>query len=161
MKQTRSHDSTPSHMTRNDKVSKYKLKPRVAVNNLVFTSRAEVLLVKRDKQDDALSGLWGGIGGKVDYLEPLANASIRELKEETGLALNKPCFVGVTENISQYPHYVVVWFAYSLPLKKQILIDYSENAEYGWYPITTLPKEMKNDTRVMIQQGWRVIKSKR
>lgn len=44
----------------------------------------QVLLVRRANPPDA--GLWGFPGGKIDQGEPLFDAAIRELAEETGVS---------------------------------------------------------------------------
>jgi len=141
-------------------VNKYKFKPRVAVNNLVFTSKGEVLLVKRNKKD-ALKDMWGGIGGKIEYLESAESAAIRELKEETGLKFKKPLFLGYTENISEYPHYVVLWFLHIIDKKRKIVMCKDENCDYGWFKVDELPKQIPETTRMMIKKGEEVVKSKR
>jgi 8-oxo-dGTP diphosphatase len=141
-----------------DEVAKYKYKPRAAVNNLIFTQNGKVLLVKRSKKD-GLENFWGGIGGKIEYLEPAAKASIRELREETGLRLSNPKFIGVTENISCYPHYIVLWFAYLVPKANNVLLDNSENSQFGWFSISNPLPKTADSTRLMIRRGWEVIAS--
>ncbi|WP_010142426.1 NUDIX hydrolase [Oceanicola sp. S124] len=56
--------------------------PRPAVLSVALRGN-EVLLVRRANPPDA--GLWGFPGGKLDLGETLAEAALRELKEETGL----------------------------------------------------------------------------
>lgn len=138
---------------------KYKFKPRVAVCNLVFTKDGSVLLMQRRKKD-ALENVWGPVGGKLEYLEAAHQAALRELREETSLDLCSPCFIGFTENIGQYPHYVVLWFAYLLDAPCAIRFESSENGEYGWFKQADLPTPVEESTKKMIAAGWGVITSK-
>ncbi|GGE48179.1 MULTISPECIES: NUDIX hydrolase [Rhodobacterales] len=50
----------------------------------VVVRDTQVLLVRRANPPDA--GLWGFPGGKIDQGEPLFDAAIRELAEETGVS---------------------------------------------------------------------------
>ncbi len=139
-------------------IDKYKYKPRVAVMNLIFNSEKKVLLVRRNKnKTDALNGQWGGVGGKIEYLESARNAAIREAFEEIGLKPHNPRFVGVTENILEYPHYVVLWFAEISPANSKIHLDVSENAEFGFFPISSLPLPIDERTKTMIKRAWRIL----
>ncbi|WP_414471929.1 NUDIX hydrolase [Microvirga sp. M2] len=50
----------------------------------VVVHEGRALLVRRANPPDA--GLWGFPGGKIDFGETVADAAIRELREETGIA---------------------------------------------------------------------------
>ena len=58
-------------------------RPVVCVGALVWGPDSRVLLVRTTKW----RGSWGVPGGKVDWGETLAEAVVRELREETGLRL--------------------------------------------------------------------------
>jgi ADP-ribose pyrophosphatase YjhB (NUDIX family) len=59
-----------------------KQRPTVATISAV-TDGDVVLLVRRANPPDA--GLWGFPGGKIDYGEPIHEAAIRELRQETNV----------------------------------------------------------------------------
>jgi len=50
----------------------------------VVIRRGEALLVRRANPPDA--GLWGFPGGKIEFGETVAEAAVRELREETAIA---------------------------------------------------------------------------
>lgn len=66
---------------------------------MLYNSDGEILVQNRIKDD------WPGInfpGGHVEYNESLEESCVREIKEETGLNINKLEFVGIYEwNIPQ------------------------------------------------------------
>ncbi len=56
------------------------------VHILVFNSKNEVYLQKRDKNKDVQPGKWDtSVGGHVDKGESYQNAAAREMKEELGI----------------------------------------------------------------------------
>lgn len=57
--------------------------PPVAATIAVVVEDGAVLLVRRHNPPDA--GLWGFPGGKIELGEPVRQAAVRELHEETGL----------------------------------------------------------------------------
>jgi 8-oxo-dGTP pyrophosphatase MutT (NUDIX family) len=61
-----------------------------AVTGLVFDARGRVLVVRH-----AADGLWGAPGGSVEPEEPPCEAVVREVREETGLAVEPVALRGV------------------------------------------------------------------
>ncbi len=55
----------------------------IAAALAVVIRNDEVLLVRRENPPD--EGLWGFPGGKIEPGEKVANAAVRELREETGV----------------------------------------------------------------------------
>lgn len=71
--------------------------PRVGVGTLIQNERGEVLLTLRKRAPEA--GCWSITGGKVEFMETLAQTAIREAKEETGLDIELLELLCVTDHI--------------------------------------------------------------
>jgi ADP-ribose pyrophosphatase YjhB (NUDIX family) len=80
--------------------------PRVGVGAFVFDGSGRVLLVERGKPP--AEGLWSVPGGSVEFGETLAQATAREVREETGLVVEIGAFVAVHEAIGDAHHFVIV-----------------------------------------------------
>ena len=70
-------------------------RPVVTVGALIVDPAGRVLVVRTRKWN----GAWGVPGGKIDRGEPAEAALVRELREETGLAIADIRFVAVLEAI--------------------------------------------------------------
>jgi len=64
------------------------MKAILSAHILVFKN-SQVLLVRHEKGADHLTGVYGIPGGRINENENFVNAAIRELKEETGLIVDK------------------------------------------------------------------------
>jgi 8-oxo-dGTP diphosphatase len=91
----------------------YPAQPLVSVGAVIMCD-GKVLLEKRKNEPDR--GKWSIPGGLVELGESLREAVIREVKEETSLAVEKPELFDVAENIVlneksrvKY-HYVIVYY---------------------------------------------------
>jgi ADP-ribose pyrophosphatase YjhB (NUDIX family) len=80
--------------------------PVVAVGAFVFDDAGRVLLVQRGRPPGV--GLWSVPGGRVERGERLADAVVREVREETGLVVDVGALVEVVERIADDHHYVIV-----------------------------------------------------
>ena len=80
--------------------------PVVAVAAIVFDDLGRVLLVERGRPPGA--GLWSVPGGKLEGAETLAQAVAREVREETGLAVEVGALACVVERIGDDHHFVIL-----------------------------------------------------
>jgi len=82
-------------------------RPEVSVGAIVVRA-GRLLLVRRGR--GAAVGQWSVPGGRVEWGETLADAVVRELREETGLDGVCEDAVGWVERIGADYHYVIVDF---------------------------------------------------
>ena len=82
----------------------------------ILRSGDEMLLLRRTKAD-ALQGKYVPIGGHVDPYEAPRQAAIREVREETGLAIEEIAFRGVLVETSP-TEYNWVTFVYSTNVER-------------------------------------------
>ncbi|HEX6787366.1 MAG TPA: NUDIX domain-containing protein [Acidimicrobiales bacterium] len=78
--------------------------PEVCVGGVVVHD-GKLLLVRRGR--GAGIGLWSVPGGRVDWGEPLTDALVREVAEETGLAIVPAGWLGWVERIDVAHHFVI------------------------------------------------------
>lgn len=86
-------------------------------------------------------GLWEFPGGGVDWGEHPEDSAVRELQEETGIAVQKPLkFVGITSAVykkgedEKHSIYIV----YSAETKNNIVQLSKEHDEYRWLSKTEI-----------------------
>lgn len=76
--------------------------PILAVSVAVWSNN-RILLVQRGKAPN--KGLWALPGGKVEFGETLAEAAIREMREETGLDVDPEHLFSIQNIRAQNNHY--------------------------------------------------------
>jgi ADP-ribose pyrophosphatase YjhB (NUDIX family) len=122
--------------------------PRVGVSTLVRDRAGEVLLVRRGKQP--FLGTWSLPGGHVEPGERLADAAVREVDEETGLAISGLSRIDVAEIIAGEYHYVLVVFSANGDGEPHAASDAADARWFGATEIDALP--MNEDTRALIHR---------
>ncbi|HVZ81682.1 MAG TPA: NUDIX domain-containing protein [bacterium] len=114
--------------------------PKLAVNAFVFDGRKRVLLAKRTD-----NGLWCVPGGHVDLGETLAQACVRELREETGLEAQVLRLIGVYSDtagslhIAQGPEWHTVRVSFLCKVTGGELTPSEETSELGFFDLAALP----------------------
>ncbi|RMH64660.1 MAG: 8-oxo-dGTP diphosphatase MutT, partial [Calditrichaeota bacterium] len=114
-----------------------KRSPVAVVAAIIYDSRGKVLITKRPAHVH-LGGLWEFPGGKVDPGENDEQALIREIREETGLAIRvKELY---WREIAAFPEKTVRLHFYLCALThepQEIIPD--EIDDYRWVSLNSLP----------------------
>ncbi|HYE48138.1 MAG TPA: NUDIX domain-containing protein [Azospirillaceae bacterium] len=120
--------------------------PRVGVGAAILDGQGRLLLVKRRRDPEA--GHWGLPGGKVDFLEPLETAIVREIAEELGVRIDLRGLLCLTDQID--PARGTHWIA---PVYRAAVAEGTpENREPGalaaveWFPLDALPAPLTMGT---------------
>jgi len=106
-------------------------RPEVCVG-AIAVSDDEILLIRRGHGPAA--GRWSVPGGRVESGETLAEAVVRELREETGLEAVCEGFVGWAERIGEDHHHVILDFAVTM-LSADAPRAGDDAAEAAWVPL--------------------------
>ena len=97
----------------------------------------KVLLTKREDFE-----VWCLPGGSVEEGESLAEASIREAKEETGLDVELTRLVGVYSRMGGGMHDVHAVLYTAKPIGGELKTQPHETIEVAYFPFEQLPNEM-------------------
>jgi 8-oxo-dGTP diphosphatase len=126
-------------------------RPAVTVDALVFFRKNEsvfILLIRRG--GDPFRGKWALPGGFVDMDELLEHACRRELKEETGLSVNRMDQFKTFDAIHRDPRHRTLSVVFSAELSREMPVQGGDDADTaGWFSIHELP-EMAFDHREII-----------
>jgi 8-oxo-dGTP diphosphatase len=107
-------------------------RPEVCVGAIAVEDR-QLLLIRRGR--GAAAGTWSIPGGRVEHGETLAEAVLRELREETGLDAVCGAFVGWVERIDPPYHFVILDFTVTV-LSAAAPVAGDDAAEVAWVPLT-------------------------
>ncbi|MCL1859952.1 MAG: bifunctional nicotinamide-nucleotide adenylyltransferase/Nudix hydroxylase [Proteobacteria bacterium] len=128
----------------------------------VVTVAGQVLLVRRKHPPG--KGLWAIPGGFLEGRERLLQGAIRELKEETGLAVAGDDLAAACRSVAVFDHpdrsqrgrVITHAYWFDLPLSTLPPVTGADDAaEARWFPITGLPdmeKELFEDHFVILEQ---------
>ena len=108
-----------------------------------------VLLVQRG--NEPWKGYWSIPGGVVHTGELLKDAVIREMREETGLAVEPIEVVEVFESISVLFHYVVI--DYLCRAVDGELKAGDDALDARWFPVSALPEHITAGAPEVIQRA--------
>lgn len=130
--------------------SDQKINPSVGA--VVFKG-SDVLLIKRGKAP--LKGHWSIPGGKVEFGEPLEQALIREVREETGVEIKILGLIDVFESLPTSTinkHYLMVDYVAEWVSGEVAAGDDADEAEFVSFP-EALSRLAWDQTRRALQQA--------
>ena len=115
-------------------------RPAVTADCVVMTKEAmpKVLLIERG--NDPFKGCWAFPGGFMDVDETTEQCAIRELKEETGLVVEKVLQIGAYSKVDRDPRGRTISVAYLAIIDKPVdVTGLDDAAKAQWFPIDVLP----------------------
>jgi 8-oxo-dGTP diphosphatase len=108
----------------------------VAAKGILQRADGTVLLIRRSPRSGAYPGTWDLPGGKMDYGEPLLETLVREVREETGLAVNGARPFHVSHFVKEPFWVTCVTFACS-SFEGEVRLS-SEHVEHAWVSLRDL-----------------------
>ncbi|KQW28643.1 DNA mismatch repair protein MutT [Rhizobium sp. Root274] len=117
---------------------------------LAILRDGKLLLCRRMKAPEV--GHWNIVGGKVDHMEPTADAAKREAEEETGLTIGPITYVGVTEQIipADGQHWVSLLYKATETKGEPQLTEPDKLSEIGFFALDDLPQPLSVFTRAVL-----------
>ncbi len=112
--------------------------PRVGCGAAVLRGR-EILLIRRLTEPEA--GAWGLPGGKVDWLEPVPAAVVRETEEEIGIRVELGPLLGVLDQIDpeRDVHWVSPVYRVDYFTGEPRILEPQKHGGLDWFPLDALP----------------------
>ncbi len=110
--------------------------PRVGVAVLI-TRADQVLLVHRGGPHGR--DTWAPPGGHLDYGETPTECAAREVMEEIDAELTGIRFLGLTNDVFPYVHYITLWMGATLSGPEPRVAAPAELTELAWFSWSALP----------------------
>ncbi len=109
-----------------------------------------LLLVQRRMAPEA--GHWGLPGGKVEWAEAVADAVVREIREEVSIRVSDLQLLCVVDQIDHIEgeHWVAPTYFTSSFVGEPRIAEPSKHSALGWYALDALPHPLTWATRVAV-----------
>jgi 8-oxo-dGTP diphosphatase len=120
---------------------------------VVANHSGEVLLVRR--ANEPYKGCWALPGGFMEMDETIEQCAVRELKEETGLAVApaEAALVGVFSAPGRDPRGRTVTVAYRVDVDEAAPVAGDDAAEVRWWPLAALPPLAFDHAEIIAKAG--------
>ena len=115
-------------------------RPAVTTDCVVFTQEEEpkVLLIQRG--NEPYKGCWAFPGGFMNMEETAEECAVRELKEETGLTVNRIQQIGAYSKVDRDPRGRTISIAYLAIVDAPTAVSGMDDAaKAAWFPLSSLP----------------------
>lgn len=119
--------------------------------DIIIDCNGELLLLRRANYIKRYGGKWCIPGGNIDSNESSEESALRELREETGIIIDKPVFLTVYKYTTGETSDI---YYKQISVKPEVKIT-REHAQYKWVHIVELNKYMgkwAGETHEIIQK---------
>ncbi len=126
---------------------RYQVIPR----SLCFiTHGAEVLLLRGGPHKRLWAGRYNGVGGHIEAGEDVYTATLREIREETGLTVHELRLCGVVHVDAGDPGVGILFFVFTAKADSRA-VGASPDGVLEWWPTDRLPlSEMVEDLPILL-----------
>lgn len=115
-------------------------------------NKGKYLLIQRAESSNNFKGLWETPGGKIDSGESFEDALVREIQEETGLAVVFDGVAGAVDiDIPTKPDYKVAVLYMKAHTDSDDIKISDEHQDYRWLAMTEFPKNITPALKKMLQ----------
>ncbi|MDP9350349.1 MAG: NUDIX hydrolase, partial [Chloroflexota bacterium] len=138
-------------------------KPSVTVDIIVLAWDGERFLVPLvQRGSPPFEGSWALPGGFMDLGETLAEAALRELKEETGVEVTDLAQCQLRDEVHRDPRGRVLSVPYVTVVRaEEVSPEYGDDAAGGQlFPLTELPAQLAFDHRKILENACQVAKDR-
>ncbi|KAG7032485.1 Nudix hydrolase 1, partial [Cucurbita argyrosperma subsp. argyrosperma] len=134
--------------------------PRVGVVVYILKGKSVLLGRRLSSSGDSSHATFALPGGHLEFGESFEDCGVREVKEETGLDIEKTEFLTVTNNPfvndPKPSHYVVIFMRAVLsdPLQQPQNLEPSKCGGWDWYDWDDLPSPLFWPLEKMVKSGF-------
>lgn len=121
---------------------------RVGINTFIIKRGKLLLGLRKNIFGD---GTWGLPGGHLEDREDMIATAKREVLEETGLRVKQLKFVNLVNQPRNIKHYIQIAFLASNIIGEPKLMEPEECAEWKWFDIKKLPRNIFPPHKLQIQ----------
>jgi 8-oxo-dGTP diphosphatase len=112
---------------------------RVGVGAVILRED-QILLILRGKAPQA--NMWSIPGGKVESFEPLANAIVREVKEELNLTVKIEGLLDTAETMDNFEHWISIIYEVSIVEGEPKSMEPDTVLDVKWFDLDNLPENI-------------------
>lgn len=132
-------------------------RPRVGVGVMVLKDK-KVLLGRRHLDPKKASselhgeGTWTMPGGKLDFHEALEDAAFREVREETGIEIDKTKLkiINIGNEIVPDKHFVTIGYICENFKGDPVAMEPEEIVEWKWFNLNDLPSPIFSPSKKIL-----------
>ncbi len=122
--------------------------PKVGAG-VVIIRDGMILLAKRKGSHG--EGMWGSMGGHVEFGESPMETIKREAKEELGIEIGNVKFATCMNMIREGKHYIDISFIAELISGEPKIQEPGKIETIAWYPLDNLPSPLFDPVRVVLE----------
>ncbi|MFA5926392.1 MAG: NUDIX domain-containing protein [Parcubacteria group bacterium] len=115
----------------------------------VIIKNGKVLLAKRKGSHS--EGMWGSMGGHLEFGESPIETAKREALEELGIEIGKIEFATCMSLNIKDKHFVDISFTAEIISGEPTIREPEKIEEIGWYPLDNLPSPLFEPVKVVIE----------
>ena len=117
---------------------------------VIVDDRGRLFLARRGPAAKNERGLWEFPGGAVEFGETLAEALLREMREEYGIEIRVGDLLDVVDHIllDEGQHWVSPAFICTIADGEPAILEVAKCTEIGWFEPDEVPEDLTQITRV-------------